>query len=138
MNMTRFVYLADTHIGAMPMGFQMQSGYPERIAEIVSALRDWIIDDGHIDFVLHGGDMVDSCSDTNIERAADVFNLPVPVYLCLGNHDLTRPGAVETWMRLAPCFFPEGRAGYSLESDDYLFDKAFVQGRQEDRQFRSA
>ena len=44
---------------------------------------------GPVDFVLHGGDMIDSTREEHIDRAAEMFRLSVPVYLCLGNHDLT-------------------------------------------------
>ena len=37
--MTRFLYIADTHLGAAPMGYRQQPGYPERLGEIVRALR---------------------------------------------------------------------------------------------------
>jgi len=119
LSMTRFLYLADTHLGAAPMGYQQQPGFPERLAELVAALRRYIEGSDAIDFVLHGGDLVDQATDASIVAAADVFALPVPMYLCLGNHDLTRDAAVSRWLALAPRFFGAGTgADYSVVTDD--------------------
>ncbi len=77
--MTRFLYIADTHFGADPVGYQQQQAYPCKLAEIVSAACDAFVGDGGVDFVLHGGDMIDATSDDAIRRATENFNLPVPV-----------------------------------------------------------
>ena len=117
--MTRFIYIADTHFGAAIMGYQQQRGYPEKLSEILASLRDFINADGSIDFVLHGGDMIDSATDENIAAAVNLFDLPVPVYLCLGNHDLTTPQALDRWLTFAPNFFHENHnPEYSIVSDD--------------------
>jgi len=50
-----------------------------------------------IDFILHGGDMIDSTTEDHIVAATNAFDLAVPVYLCLGNHDLTTPDAAEQY-----------------------------------------
>jgi hypothetical protein len=118
--MTRFIYLADTHCGANPLGYQQQPGYPQRLPEMVAALRAYIRQEGHIDFVLHGGDLIDQTTDANIRAAAELFDLPVPVYLCLGNHDLTMPGALARWLELAPQFFPGGRPEFTVPTGDAL------------------
>ena len=98
--MTKFLYIADTHLGANPMGYQKQRGYPERLPEILACLRAWLADEGGVDFILHGGDMVDSATADHIREAAEVFRFPVPVYLCLGNHDLTGEGSLDDWLAL--------------------------------------
>ena len=116
--MTRFVYLVDTHVGAAPMEFQMQQGYPERLPELLDALSEWMVIRGDVDFVLHGGDLVDRASDANIARAAELFRLDVPMYLCLGNHDVTRPDSVDAWRDAAPEFFPDGSPSYAIETGD--------------------
>ena len=118
--MAKFLYIADTHLGANPMGYQQQKGYPERLPEILAALGEYALNEGGIDFILHGGDMIDSASDAMILDAAKAFKLPVPVYLCLGNHDLTAPDAVERWLKLAPDFFGDGKPDYTVFAGDCL------------------
>ena len=114
--MTRFVYITDTHLGAAPMGYQQQPGYPEKLGELAVLLDEWIRRDG-IDFVLHGGDMVDQATEANIHRAREVFRLSAPVHLCLGNHDLTAPDARGRWLAAAPEFFPNAAADFSLQCE---------------------
>jgi hypothetical protein len=114
--MTRFLYIADTHVGANPMGYQQQQGVPEKLPELVAAIKNQIATDKCIAFVLHGGDMVEAATDRNLTAAVKAFDLPVPVYLCLGNHDLTAPDALERWLTLAPGFFRQGRPEYSIET----------------------
>lgn len=99
------------------MGYQQQRGYPEALSEILAALRAHLHADAGIDFVLHGGDMIEAASDENILAAAECFVLPVPVYVCLGNHDLTISTALERWMELAPDFFLNGRPEYMIEAE---------------------
>lgn len=115
--MTRFVYIADTHWGADSMGYQQQQGYPDKLPDILSALSEWLSARGDIDFILHGGDMIDFTTDDTITAAANAFGLGIPVYLCLGNHDVTTPDAVERWLTLAPQLFPNGTPDYTIASD---------------------
>lgn len=115
--MTKFIFLTDSHFGANPPGYQQQRAHPELLPEIVSTLRDYIAKE-KIDFVLHGGDLIDFTNEENIRASARLFeSLDVPVYLCLGNHDLTAPDALQQWLRLAPQFFPGGKPEYSLTHD---------------------
>jgi len=114
--MTRFLYIADTHLGADPMGYQQQRGYPEHFGQVLAALSDYIKADTGIDFVLHGGDMIDATTDDGIRAALDAFDLAVPVYLCLGNHDLTTSDAVDRWLTLATRFFPGGNPDYTIDT----------------------
>jgi 3',5'-cyclic-AMP phosphodiesterase len=115
--MTRFLYIADTHFGARPMMYEQQKGYPEALEQILSAVCEDLSANGGVDFILHGGDMVDATTEENILEAAKAFNLPVPVYLCLGNHDLTTPDAVEQWLELAPQFFANGAPDYTVAAE---------------------
>ncbi len=116
--MTKFIYIADTHAGTDFMGYQQQKGYPEKLPDILAAFDAWINEEGGVDFVLHGGDMIDSATADNIRNAARLFRLSVPVYLCLGNHDLTERASLDLWMEWAPRFFPKASPGYSIETDD--------------------
>ena len=104
----RFIYLADTHVGLESSGYHQQPNYPGRLPEILSALRDWMRGQPPVDFILHGGDMADAGTPANIERAAELFTFPVPVALCLGNHDLKGEGALREWLARAPFLFPGG------------------------------
>ncbi len=112
--MTRFIYIADSHFGADPMGYQQQTGYPQRLPDILAALWAHPAVKGGIDFVLHGGDMIDSTTNDHIHTAAKLFELPVPVYLCLGNHDLTTPDAAGRWLEQAPRLFRGGTPNYTV------------------------
>ena len=100
------------------MGFQQQKGYPEMLPEILAALCDHPTFRHGIDFVLHGGDMIAATSEEHILAATKAFDLAVPVYLCLGNHDLTAPDAIDQWLSLAPQFFKGGSPNYTIASGD--------------------
>jgi hypothetical protein len=100
------------------MGYQQQKGYPERLPEILFAICEYLSANGDVDFILHGGDMIDSTTENNIVAAAKHFDMAVPVYLCLGNHDLTTPDAVDFWGELAPQFFNGGTVNYMVLSED--------------------
>lgn len=114
---TKFLYLSDTHLGANPPGYQQQRACPELLPEIMGAMQKYIEEEG-VQFVLHGGDMIDFTTAENIRAAVRLFEiLSVPVYLCLGNHDLTTPDALQQWLHLAPHFFPDGKPEYSIRQD---------------------
>lgn len=116
--MTRFVYMADTHWGTHEMGYQMQRGCPTELPRILDALEKWMADGDGVDFVLHGGDMVDRGDDGIIAEAPELFDLSVPVYLCLGNHDLTEAASADRWAQLASGFFGQGGVDYAIETED--------------------
>ncbi|HCN06384.1 MAG TPA: hypothetical protein DIT01_00510 [Lentisphaeria bacterium] len=116
--MTRFIYISDTHMGADEVKLRQQ-GYPEHIAEILMALKTYLHGQGDIDFVLHGGDMINTLSDAGIIAAVTAFDWGVPVHLCLGNHDLDAPNAVERWLALSPGFFGDsGKPMYTVATED--------------------
>lgn len=117
--MTRFLYLSDTHWGVDAPGYTMQAAQPNALPQLLAALEEWMVAHGPVDFILHGGDMIDSTSEENIGRAAELFRLSVPVYLCLGNHDLTRADALDMWLDRAPHFFVDA-PNFVLEMSDCL------------------
>lgn len=118
--MSSFIYVTDSHVGADPVGYHQQTAYIERIPEIIDALGRWLREHRDVDFVLHGGDLVDFTSSANIEVATKLFKrLPVPTYLCLGNHDLTEKDAIKTWMECGACFFPEGTPCRTIAEEKY-------------------
>ncbi len=107
--------VSDTHIGTSKMEYQQQKGYSEKISEIVKTLDRWVVEQKDVDFVLHAGDMVDIASVENIKLARQIFNISVPVYLCLGNHDLNDQNALSRWMEYAPEFFINHSPDYVIE-----------------------
>ncbi|MHC4885923.1 MAG: metallophosphoesterase family protein [Planctomycetota bacterium] len=123
--MTTFLYIADSHIGAGADGYTQQQRYHEETPLIVEALREEILEAGDIDFVLHGGDMIERTSDELIAAAQSQFSLPVPLHLCLGNHDMTEQGAVKRWIQGAPEFFAGSKEPiYSLTMTDCVIHVA--------------
>lgn len=121
--MTRFLFLTDTHLGATnDVGYTQQPQYADRLGELVALLNDWIAAQGgdSIDFVLHGGDMVDVVTGGTLAAARETFALSVPVRLALGNHDLTAPDSAALWLSAAPLFFPGGQPAYSLSGAGWM------------------
>ncbi|MEI6602911.1 MAG: A/G-specific adenine glycosylase [Clostridia bacterium] len=113
----KFILISDSHIGAPAIAYQQQQGYPEHLPEIIAALDRWIRTQKDVAFVLHAGDMVDEATAPNIKLARQLFQLSVPVYLCLGNHDLDAPDALALWLKHAPDFFPGGAPNYTIEDN---------------------
>ena len=116
----KFIFMSDTHFGAAPMGFQQQTGYPEQLCELVGLLKNKIKEYGDIDFVLHSGDIVDSTTKANITGASKLFELPVPVYLCLGNHDVTETNSFEQWLMYGSRFFGDSNPDFSIAKDNVM------------------
>ncbi|GIP40132.1 hypothetical protein J31TS4_34120 [Paenibacillus sp. J31TS4] len=117
--MTRFLFITDTHIGASPVGFQRQPAYPERGEALLAELRD-VIEHERIDFVLHGGDLIDKCTPEQIREARRLLDYPVPVHLSIGNHDLDRPDAAQLWLAEAPDLFADGSLQYTVRYPDFI------------------
>jgi len=118
--MTRFIYIADSHLGAGDSGYTMHPKFDEQIPVILAALQSWIAENNPIDFILHGGDMIHETSVASIQAVSDHFDLPIPVFLCLGNHDLTAANAVDDWLRFAPDFFLAGSTDFAITTDDCM------------------
>jgi 3',5'-cyclic AMP phosphodiesterase CpdA len=117
--MTRFLYVTDTHLGAdNEVGYTQQPRRADRLPALLGQLDAWIARSAEagtpVAFVLHGGDMVDAASPETVRAAAEAFRLSIPVYLCLGNHDVTRRDALQLWLAGAPDLFPGGRPTWSL------------------------
>ena len=118
--MTRFIYLTDTHLGACnDSGYHTQPRRVNLAEALVEALGRWI-DRHDVDFVLHGGDIVDAATAELIHRSTVLFSrLTVPTYLCLGNHDLMEPGAIEQWRTLHDGMLPGGKETFSLRFNEF-------------------
>jgi 3',5'-cyclic-AMP phosphodiesterase len=120
----KFIYLADTHVGGSDNeGYRKQPRYLKYFQEIIECLKNYINDTGDIDFIIHGGDMVDKTTPGTIKASGDFFNqLPCPTYLVLGNHDLTELESISMWLKYAPQFFPEGKVDFRLIKDGVQLD----------------
>jgi 3',5'-cyclic-AMP phosphodiesterase len=64
--------------------------------------------------------MVDAVSAGTLAAARAMFDLRVPLYLSLGNHDLTQPDSEAMWLSEAPDFFPGGQLAYSLSGVGWM------------------
>lgn len=119
----KFIYLADTHIGGSDTeGYRQQPRYLSRINELMDCFAGWIETRNDIDFIIHGGDIVENTTPENISYAAELFSkLPCPVYAALGNHDLTVDGSVNCWLDNAPAFFPGNTVDFSVSHKDIDF-----------------
>ena len=119
--MTRFIFLTDTHLGARnDAGYRQQPRYVDRLPILLDRLEIWIrAQEKPVAFVLHGGDMVESASPELLQAAAETFRLSVPVYLSLGNHDLTTSDALRRWLSVAPQFFSDGDPVFTLSGEDW-------------------
>ncbi len=119
----KFIYITDTHIGGSDIkGYIQQKRYLKHFDALIDVLAEWI-EQHNIDFVIHGGDMVDESSSENIAKAVNLFaKLPCPVYFTPGNHDLTEDDSVEKWLSAAPGFFNDESVNFSFCRDDIKFN----------------
>lgn len=131
--MTSFVVITDTHLdaaGVEPEGYIQQPRYALLLPALLAALKDWMAErdanesEHSIDFVLHLGDIVDRATPAALQAVRHAYDLNVPTYLCLGNHDVATGdesvSAAELWLQEAPNFFPDGALTTTLERDDCL------------------
>src|SRR5699024_8960638 len=109
----RFIYLTDTHIGANPVGYHQQPAYPSRIKQLLDILKDNISNES-VDFVIHGGDMVDYCQPDVIQFATEHFTLTIPTFLYLCNHYLDQKDALYLWMQNATNLFMNASHNFEI------------------------
>ena len=112
---SRFLYLTDTHIGNDGSGWGHHPLRPDLMPDLITAIGKWI-EENPVDMILHGGDMTDSgTAEQQIQSKKLWSELPVPVRLCLGNHDLSYEKACDTWLANVPDFFPGNKPDYMIE-----------------------
>jgi 3',5'-cyclic-AMP phosphodiesterase len=120
----KFLYIADTHVGGSDIkGYRQQERYLKHFSELIDVFGEWIEQQGDVDFIIHGGDMVEKASLENIAEAGRLFNqLPCPLYFTPGNHDLTENDSVRDWLSEAPEFFNNESINFSFCRDNIEFD----------------
>jgi len=112
----RFVYLTDTHLGCQSSGYQLQTRYPGQEDQLFTRLADWLKEQ-EVTFVVHGGDLTDHGSREEIDHAGELCErLGVPVYLCLGNHDLAQVDSIGMWRTAKGGLLPDGRECFAVEA----------------------
>lgn len=101
MSALRFAYLTDTHIGCDAGGYQLQPRYLGRETALFQGLGRWL-KEKRVTFVVHGGDLTDHGLPHEMRRAGELCSLlGVPVYLCLGNHDLAQADSMRHWSEVS-------------------------------------
>ncbi len=106
--MLRFAFVTDSHVGSDADGYQLQPRYVRHEATLFDALGQWLRRE-KASFVVHGGDLTDHGSLDEIQQGVQLCaRLPVPTYLCLGNHDLAQPASLAMWRKHAPQLLPGG------------------------------
>ena len=112
---SEFLFITDTHIGNDGSAWGHHPVRPDLVPMLANALGKWM-EKHPVDMMLHGGDMTDSGTVDQQMYAKEMWaQLPVPIRLCLGNHDLTYKGAYDNWLSNVPEFFAEGKADYFVE-----------------------
>lgn len=120
---TRFLYITDTHWGAVPdKGWSVQPRDPAKFDRVHEALKQWLSrQDPPVDFVLHGGDVVDDGSTAQIVHAtgklAELEATGPRVLLCLGNHDLEKPESMAHWRLHHNGMLPDDSGSYVVTFD---------------------
>lgn len=121
--MIRFIYLTDTHIRLVDRfkDTHQQPGYYYEIELLLAHLKQWIADQRmKVDFILHGGDMIHETAPEVLREARRLFDFPMPVYLSIGNHDLTHDQSLRDWLAHAGNFFVDGFLAYRIEREDFV------------------
>ncbi|MFG0248826.1 MAG: metallophosphoesterase family protein [Phycisphaeraceae bacterium JB051] len=117
--MTTFCYLTDTHFGyTLGEGYSMQPRHPEPVEKVLTGLHEWL-SEKPVDFILHGGDLVEHGNEKLITKFAEKFSaMPCPAYLCLGNHDLDSPESYQLWKEHHMGLLPNNKPNYKIELED--------------------
>jgi len=119
----KFIFITDTHYGGPDnQGYRQQPRYNCHAEELLDKLSAFIRQEG-VSFVVHGGDLADWGNRDNMRLAGQLMKrLPCPVYLSLGNHDLTEDDSVAAWLEETPQLFPDGAIDYTIIEDGLRID----------------
>lgn len=115
----RFLYLTDTHLGGTEAGYTLQPRCWDRVGLLFDGLSTWLRRHS-VDFILHGGDVIDHGTACEIKMAVSCFSrLGVPTYLCLGNHDLAQRDSMDHWRSQHGGMLPDGADTFALEFGEF-------------------
>lgn len=118
---TRFLYITDTHWGARPNeGYAVQPRDPSKADALYQGLRQWLAQqDPPIDFVLHGGDVInDGTPEQIIDATQKLTALGTRVMVCLGNHDLQQAGSMANWRKHHQGLLPDESGSFAVTFPD--------------------
>jgi hypothetical protein len=110
-----FFYLTDSHTGNDGTGWGHHSSRPDLLPQLIAALKHRMTL-CPVDMILHGGDITDNGTVQQQLLVKKLWSqLPVPIRLCLGNHDLDGEESPETWPANVPEFFEDNELDYMIE-----------------------
>ena len=117
----RFALIGDTHVRFEGRHLWMNLKMGEAVTAEFGATLRALAREG-IDFVMHGGDMTENATRDEFALFAGIVgSQPLPVYGCMGNHDVyldsSRPDALE----LLGDQFPGGTLDYVLSKPPLRF-----------------
>jgi 3',5'-cyclic AMP phosphodiesterase CpdA len=93
----KFAYITDTHFGGDKNCWGQQTTYPELLPKLFNKLSQYL-KQNPVDFILHGGDITNNASPQQLHDLDDtIAQLPAPLRLTLGNHDLSHIQALSLW-----------------------------------------
>lgn len=117
---TRFLYITDTHWGAKPgVGYIVQPRDPSKFEAIHQGLKQWLSQqDPPIDFIVHGGDVVNNGTREQIIHAtaklAELTTPNRPLYIGLGNHDLEELDSMANWRKHHLGMLPDESGSFAV------------------------
>jgi 3',5'-cyclic AMP phosphodiesterase CpdA len=97
----KIAYITDTHLGATAEDWSQQPRWVGGMPALMRRLRLWL-DEHDVEIVVHGGDVVHAATFGQIQLATALMGaLGRPVFVSLGNHDLTERDSYQQWQSLA-------------------------------------
>jgi 3',5'-cyclic AMP phosphodiesterase CpdA len=101
-------FVSDLHLGRDRSKSWAEPCTAMPMAEIVTRLKHVVVSE-KVDLLVLGGDQIEHGSLDHIDEICDLMKLlAVPTMVCMGNHDLTMPGAQERW-RAAIARWPDAK-----------------------------
>ena len=120
----KFIFISDTHFGGKNLcGYQLQPRYVENGDSLFAALGR-LAKNENADFIIHGGDLTENSTASEIEYAVNLAkkHLDLPMYLALGNHDVMTENCDDLWLRYGGYFFPQNTLDTTFFADGIRFD----------------
>ena len=117
-----FAYISDTHVYGKRerldwMNRKMGDAAGDELRRTLDALAA-----ESIAFVLHGGDMTETAIRSEFDEVSRIFRgQPLPVYACLGNHDVYLESSRGDALELLGAHFPGGTLDYAFTQPPVRF-----------------